>query len=128
VASNINVNFPGAINISPPGVVQIWVTGNLNLGGVENANGVPENLEFLVTSSSAVSVNSRGELFGFIYAPDAVVNLNSAVFGGVVGSTVGLNSGSAVHFDQSSECAATSPIVNGATASSTVPVSVVGFP
>ncbi|HYQ27848.1 MAG TPA: hypothetical protein VER04_11535, partial [Polyangiaceae bacterium] len=36
VAANINVNFPGSITISPPGVVRIWVTGTLNLGGNEN--------------------------------------------------------------------------------------------
>ena len=104
VAQSLNVNFPGAINISPPGLVSIWVKGTLNLSGLENLNGVPANLEFLVTSSQDVNINSNGKLFGFIYAPAAPVNLNSAVFGGVVGSTVNLNSQSAVHFDQNSIC------------------------
>jgi hypothetical protein len=31
VGSNINVNSPGSIKISPAGHVRIWVTGNLNL-------------------------------------------------------------------------------------------------
>ena len=111
VAANINVNFAGAINVSPPGPVLIWVTGTLNLGGNENLNGMPSNLQFLVQSSGFVNVNSNGQLFGFIYAPTSVVNLNSAVFGGVVGSTVYLNSGAAVHFDQDSTCVA--PVLNG---------------
>jgi alpha-tubulin suppressor-like RCC1 family protein len=114
VVANLNVNFPGAINISPPGPVFIWVTGNLNLGGNENLNGIPENLQFLVNSSGFVNVNSNGSLFGFIYAPDAVVNLDSTVFGGVVGSSVTLNSGSAVHFDQNSVCPP--PVPTGDTA------------
>lgn len=104
VVANVNVNFPGAINVSPAGRVQIWVTGNLSLGGNEDANGIPDNLEFLVTSSSSVNINGSGRLFGFVYAPASPVNVNSTIFGGVVGSTVSLNSGSAVHFDQSSTC------------------------
>jgi hypothetical protein len=62
------------------------------------------NLRFVVTSSEYVNVNSGGTLVGFIYAPTSAVNLDSIVFGSVVGSTVTLNSGSAVHFDQFSAC------------------------
>jgi len=104
VAANISVNSPGAIAISPPGPVNIWVTGNLNLGGNENLNGVPDNLAFIVSSSNWVNVNASGRLYGFIYAPTSSINLNSTVFGAVVGSTVTLNSGSAVHFDENSVC------------------------
>jgi hypothetical protein len=104
VAAGVNVNYPGSITISPPGPVAIWVTGSLNLGGDENLNGVPANLAFLVTSSGWDNVNSNGQLFGSIYAPTSGINLDSAVFGSVVGSTVTLNSGSGVHYDQSSAC------------------------
>jgi alpha-tubulin suppressor-like RCC1 family protein len=103
-AANVTVSSPGAINISPPGSVLIWVTGTLNLGGNENLNGIPENLQFLVTSSAPVNVNAGGRLFGFLYAPASTVNLSSMVFGSVVGASVTLNSGSAVHFDESSVC------------------------
>jgi Zn-dependent metalloprotease len=104
VAANISVNSPGSITISPAGQVRIWVTGNLNLGGTENLNGIPRNLAFLVTSSGSVNVNSGGSLFGLIYAPTSGVNLNSKVLGSVIGSQVTLNSGSAVHFDVDSVC------------------------
>lgn len=113
VAANVNVSSPGAINVSPPGPVLIWVTGNLNLGGNENPNGVPANLQFLVQSSGFVNVNGGGKLFGFIYAPTSVVNLDSTVFGGVVGSTVNLNSGSAVHFDQDQAATCPAPLPFG---------------
>ncbi len=104
VATNINVNFPGSIAISGAGQVRIWVTGTLNLGGNENLGGLPSRLAFLVTSSTTVNVNARGSLAGLIYAPTSVVNVNSAVFGSVVGSSVTLNSGAGVHFDVSSTC------------------------
>lgn len=116
VAANMNVNFPGAITISPPGPVLIWVTGNLNLGGNENLNGVPDDLEFLVNSAGSVNVNAGGQLFGFIYAPTSAVNVMSTIFGGVVGSTVYLNSGSAVHFYQNSACQTPEVSVGGGSA------------
>lgn len=105
VASNINVNFPGAITISPAGPVRIWVTGNLNLGGNENLDGTPKNLAFLVTGSGWVNVNSSGALYGMIYAPTSGINVNSKVFGSVIGSSLVMNSGAAVHYDVNSTCA-----------------------
>jgi len=102
VAANINVTAPGAINVSPAGQVRIWVTGSLNLGGNLNSRGIPKNLAFLVTSSGFVNINSGGALFGLIYAPTSRLNVNGPVFGTVIGSSVTLNSGAAVHFDQSS--------------------------
>lgn len=104
VVENLNLNFPGSITISPEGAVSIFVTGNLNLGGDVNLGGVPSDMEFVVTSSGHVNVSSQGTFVGFLYAPMSVVNINSTIFGGVVGGSVTLNSGAAVHFDQDSEC------------------------
>jgi len=105
VAANITVSAPGAINVSPAGQVRIWVTGSLNLGGNVNLRGIPRNLAFLVTSSGFVNINGGGALYGLVYAPTSALSVNSPVFGTVVGSSVTLNSGAAVHFDQSSACA-----------------------
>jgi hypothetical protein len=104
VATNVNVSAPGAIKVSPAGQVRIWVTGSLNLGGDLNAGGIPKNLAFLVTSSQSVNINGGGVLFGLVYAPRSGMSVNSPVFGTVVGSSITLNSGAAVHFDQSSAC------------------------
>jgi hypothetical protein len=115
VAANISVNSPGAIKISPAGQVRIWVTGSLNLGGAENLNGIPRNLAFLVTSSGFVNVNSGGALYGMIYAPTSTINVNSAVFGAVIGNQVTLNSGGAVHFDLGAACPPTIPAAGAPT-------------
>jgi hypothetical protein len=104
VAADVNVSAPGAINVSPAGQVRIWVTGSLNLGGNLNLRGIPKNLAFLVTSAGFVNVNSGGALFGLVYAPTSALVVSGPVFGTVVGSSVTLNSGAAVHFDQSSVC------------------------
>ena len=104
VAQNLNVNYPGSLNISPAGSVTIYVSGSLNLGGNENPGGLSENLAFVVAQSGWVNVNSNGQLLGTIYAPSATINLNSTVFGSVVGSSVTLNSGAAVHYDQAAAC------------------------
>jgi len=105
VAANVNVGAPGAINVSPAGQVRIWVTGSLNLGGNVNPNGTPKNLAFLVNSAGWVNINSGGALNGLVYAPTSSVLVNEPVFGSVIGKSVTLNSGAAVHFDQSSTCA-----------------------
>ena len=102
VAANVNVTAPGSIKVSPAGQVRIWVTGSLNLGGNLNLNGNPKNLAFLVTSSGFVNINSGGALYGLVYAPTSGLFVNEPVFGTVVGKSVSLNSGGAVHFDQSS--------------------------
>jgi hypothetical protein len=105
VAANLNVNAPGAIRISPAGEVRIWVTGSLNLGGNLNVNGIPRNLTILVTSGGSINFNGGGSFFGVLYAPTSTVIVNSPVFGNVIGKSVTLNTGAAVHFDQSSTCA-----------------------
>jgi hypothetical protein len=105
VAANVNVSSPGAINVSPAGEVRIWVTGSLNLGGNLNLNGVPKNLAFLATSSGFVNINGGGgALYGMVYAPTSGIFVSGPVFGTVIGSSVAVNSGGAVHFDQSSTC------------------------
>jgi hypothetical protein len=104
VAANLNVNAPGAIRISPAGEVRIWVTGSLNLGGNLNVNGIPRNLTILVTSGGSINFNGGGSFFGVLYAPTSTVIVNSPVFGNVIGKSVTLNTGAAVHFDQSSTC------------------------
>jgi alpha-tubulin suppressor-like RCC1 family protein len=105
VAANVNITSGGVLNAAFAGPVYIWVTGTLNLGGTENLGGFPANLQFLVVGTGPVNVNSGGQLFGQIYAPNATLTLGSTVFGSVTGSQVTLNSGADVHFDQSSACA-----------------------
>lgn len=101
-ASVINVNSGGRLQVSGP--VRIWVSGGVNINALANPNGTPKNLELLLTGTTPANVNSGGQLFGLLYAPQAQVFVNALVFGAVVGSTVTLNSGGQVHFDQDSGC------------------------
>lgn len=49
-------------------------------------------------------IGSGDSLYGLVYAPTSIVFVNEPVFGTIIGSSVTLNSGGAVHFDQSSSC------------------------
>ena len=104
VVANLNVNQPGSIKIQPAGKVQIWVTGTLNLGGAENSSGKPNDLSFFVSSSNFINLNGSGPVVASVYAPNAPINVSTAVFGTVVGGTVTLNTNGAVHFDEGLVC------------------------
>jgi len=59
----------------------------------------------MVPNAGWVNINSGGAFYGMVYAPKSGMFVNEPVFGGVIGSSVTLNSGGAVHFDESSACA-----------------------
>jgi hypothetical protein len=117
VASSFTMNGNSTLTVSG-GIVQVWVTGALVLGGRANNNGVPENLEFLVTSAQDVHVNSGAATFALVYAPSAAVFVDSILHGSVVGSRTTLNSGGQVLFDPGSACP---------TAGACVPASSIGL-
>jgi hypothetical protein len=62
VAADIDLDFPGAINVLPSGLVSIFVTGRLSIGGNVNLHGSPANLQFIVTSSREVHVGPEARL------------------------------------------------------------------
>jgi len=104
VATSFNMN-PGAVLTVTGGIAQIWVTGaSLTLSGTANAGGDPTNLEFLVTSSQFVNVNSNSQITAFIYAPVAGVVVGGTVTGSVVGSATTINSGGKVVFVPAASC------------------------
>jgi hypothetical protein len=104
VANSFNMN-PGSTLIISGGIAQIWVTGaSLSLAGTANAGGDPTNLEFLVTSTQFVNVNSNSQITAFIYAPIAGVVVSGTVTGSVVGSSTTLNSGGKVVFVPTAKC------------------------
>jgi alpha-tubulin suppressor-like RCC1 family protein len=102
VASSFTLNGNSTLTVS--GLVQIWVSGALVIGGRANAGGVPENLEFIVGGTSDVHVNSGSSTASLVYAPRAQVFVDSTLRGSVVGTTVTLNSGGQVTFDAGSTC------------------------
>lgn len=101
VVNNLNLNG-GSIVVN--GAVRLWVTGSININRPVNLGGRPGNLQIVLTSTANLFLNSGGVIYGQIYAPASTLYLNGPVFGSVVGSSVTLNSGAAVHFDQDSVC------------------------
>jgi len=105
VARNFNLNSNATLTVSG-GIVQIWVTGSLSIGGNANKGGVPENLEFLVTTVSGANVNGGAAVSALIYGPHTPTTIGAVVHGSVTGSSTTLNSGGQVIFDAGSTCPA----------------------
>ena len=103
VARSFNLNGNSTLTVSG-GIVQIWVTGSLVIGGKANNGGVAENLEFFLTSTSGANVNGGAAVSALIYGPTTPVNVSAPVKGSVIGSGTTLNSGGQVTFDPSSTC------------------------
>jgi len=111
IAADIDLDFPGTLNVTPgSGVVTIFVTGHLSIGGHANLQGTPKNLQLIVLGSHEVRVQKGGTLVGLLYAPQSEVDLHSEVFGSVVGSSVNFDERGAVHYDESSACPGPQPI------------------
>jgi hypothetical protein len=108
VASSFNMNGGSSLSVTG-GIVQVWVTGGLVLLGPANSGGDPTNLEFLVTGTQDAHVNSNTQFFGFIYAPNAPVLIDSVVHGSIVGSTTTINSNGQVIFVAGDECPVCTP-------------------
>ena len=111
VAADIDLDSPGTINIYPSsGLVTIFVTGHLSIGGHANLLGSPKNLQFIVQGDREATVQPGGTLVGLLYAPESEVELHSEVFGSVVGRTVKFDDHGAVHYDESAACPGPPPI------------------
>lgn len=109
VAARVDLDWPAEIRVSPAGYVRIFVTGRLSIGGAANLHGRPQDLQFIVTGSRDVHVQRRGSLTGLLYAPQSEVEIDSPVFGAVVGRSVGLLWHGAVHRDVNLACPTTPP-------------------
>ena len=103
VARSFNLNGNSTLTVSG-GIVQIWVTGSLSIGGKANSGGVPENLEFFLTSASGANINGGSTVSALVYGPTTPVIVSAPVQGSVIGSRTTLNSGGQVTFDPNSTC------------------------
>ena len=109
VAKRVDLDWPAEIRVSPAGYVRIFVTGRLSIGGDMNLHGRTQDLQVIVTSAKEVHVQKKGSLTGMLYAPKAEVEVDSTVFGSVVGATVKLKSHGAVHYDDNLACPTAPP-------------------
>jgi hypothetical protein len=109
IAAGIDLDGPAEIRVSPAGYVRIFVTGRLSIGGAANLHGRTQDLQFIVTNGSDVHIQRKGSLTGLVYAPKSEVEVNSTVFGSLVGATVELKSHAAVHYDDNLACPTAPP-------------------
>lgn len=103
VARSFNLNSNSTLTVSG-GIVQIWVTGSMSIGGKANSGGVAENLEFFVTSANGANINGGANITALLYSPTGAVTVSAPVKGSVIGSRTTLNSGASVTFDPDSTC------------------------
>jgi hypothetical protein len=102
---NININSGGSI-VGTGGLVRIWYTGTLNIGGpVTSASNLPENLWFFgEQGSGSVNFNAGVTVTGVIYAPTApsvaMNTRNATLFGALIGGVQATVNAGAIHFDQ----------------------------
>jgi len=109
VASRIDLDSPAEIRVSPAGYVRVFVTGRLSIGGDVNLHGRTQDLQFIVTGTRDVHIQRKGSLTGMLYAPRAEVEVDSTVFGSVIGATVKLKSHAAIHYDDNLACSTVPP-------------------
>jgi len=113
--SSISITGNGLLQTT--GVVTIYVTGDIDVGGngimtATNKLGVqvPTNLVIHGTvdpanpsqKTTTVKIHGNGDFYGAVYAPDAAVEVygNGAAFGALVGNTAKINGNGGFHYDE----------------------------
>ncbi|HWE98154.1 MAG TPA: pilus assembly protein TadG-related protein [Tepidisphaeraceae bacterium] len=94
----------GTSTLTITGPVTIYVTGQVNLSGsVNTPSNLPSSLKLEVASTQDVVLSGSTKFFMDVYAPQSAVTVSGTggLFGSVVGSTLSLSAGSAIHYDTS---------------------------
>ena len=107
VVEDFDLRMNGEVSIdTTDGPVDIFVTGNLDLkmsSLVTTGNTSPSDVTFMVSSpsSKAVSFGANSEFHGFIYAPNATVQVAAMfeIFGGLVAKDLSLAAQGKMHYD-----------------------------
>jgi hypothetical protein len=107
-----SISITGNGQLVTTGVVTIYVTGNIDIGGngIMNTSSLPPNLVIHGTvdpadpsqKTSIVKVHGNGDFYGAVYAPDAALDVfgNGAAFGALVGNTAKINGNGGFHYDE----------------------------
>ena len=96
-------NMSGQSSLAITGPVTIYVGGPVSLsGGVTTPSSTPENLKIEVTTSANVTLSGSTALYTDLYAPQSDIKITGGggLMGAVVGQSLTLNGGGAVHMDQ----------------------------
>jgi hypothetical protein len=106
VVSSLNLNSGGTLYIDDTnGPVRLWVLNSFSPSStVTVKSGNPADFWLIYNGTADLNNNTNNNFTGIIFAPEAAVNLNYVVNGAVVGGSVKLNSGAAVHYDTNLRC------------------------
>ncbi len=99
-----SLSITGNGRLTPLGVVNIYVSGTVNIAGngIATVNNKPTNMIIYATGSSSVSLSGNGNFYGGIFAPNSSVSNtgNGQLYGAVVANTYQQSGNGNVHFDQ----------------------------
>jgi hypothetical protein len=106
VTGSVNLSGSSQLVILSGSSLTIYISGSLNVSGgsIVNQTLNPHNLTIYGTSTcTSASYSGTSALYGVIYAPVASTTISgtSIVYGGVIGGSVKISGGSAVHYDAS---------------------------
>jgi Flp pilus assembly protein TadG len=100
--TKFTVNSDSPIRIDGP--VQIYVSGNVSLGGGSflNQSKTPSDLQ-IFCSGKKVSVSGHSNFYGIIYAPSSDIEVAGGAdfYGAAVGATLKFHNDGGIHADQS---------------------------
>ena len=94
---------PVVINIAGNSLSGGGTALDLTGGSTANASGMPSNLQFYYGGSRSVKLSGGAGNFAVVYAPNSPITVSggSHFFGSIIGSTITLSGGTAMHYDRS---------------------------
>lgn len=98
-----NVDIQGAIKVSQPGGLRLYVGGSVTLSGTWDKSALPADLIIYgLPTCTSVNVTTGSKLEAVIYAPEASLVLNGTanLFGSATAKGIKLNGSSMFHYDE----------------------------
>jgi hypothetical protein len=98
-----NVDIQGAIKVSQPGTLRLYVGGSVSLSGTWDKSALPADLMIYgLPTCTSVNVTTGSKLEAVIYAPQASLTLNGTanLFGSATAKSVKLTGNSMFHYDE----------------------------
>jgi hypothetical protein len=106
VTGSVNLSGSAQIVILPGSSLTLYLNGSFNISGgsIVNQTLNPRNLTIYGTSTcTSANYSGSSALYAVIYAPAARTSISGGVnlYGSVIGASIALSGGSAIHYDVS---------------------------